>query len=162
MRRFLYLSIHIGSSSLLERFIIVACVAYTIRLFVHYFQLAFASYVFLTKNELKQLGLLAPGSSFSRFPSDRRSPWPFEETGFVVCDDPQVAETTYNRHKYFHRFLCWISPQALQTTILNKHQNPSATIPLRVLTATLADRVSSLVNPRHLSSPTKVDQQVRR
>jgi len=123
-----------------KRFIIGVCVLYTIRLFVHYLPLAFASYVFLTKTELKQLGFLGT------------------EKGFVVCEDPQLAETTYNRHKYFNRFLCWISPEALQKTILTKQQNPNSTIPLRVLTATLADRVSSLVNPRLLNSPTKFDQ----
>ena len=79
------------------------------------------------------------------------------EKGFVLCDNPQVAETAYNRHKYINRLLCWISPQLLYTSILNKPKTTGSVLPLRVLTATLADRVSSLINTRHLSSPTKVD-----
>ena len=79
------------------------------------------------------------------------------ETGFVICDDPQVAEIAYNRHKYINRLLCWISPQLLYTSILNKQKTTDSALPLRVLTATLADRVSSLINPRHLTSPSKYD-----
>jgi hypothetical protein len=36
------------------------------------------------------------------------------------------------------------------------------TLPLRVLTATLADRVAALVNTRQATSPNKYDQQVKR
>ena len=150
---------------LIEKFIIVICIAYAVRLFIQYLQLALSSYVFLTKNELKQLGFNVPGrcelfdDHWERGGKEKNLIC--LETGFVVCDDPQLAETAYNRHKYFNRLLCWISPQTLHTNILNQQKNPSSTLPLRVLTATLADRVSSLVNTRHISSPNKYDQQVK-
>lgn len=126
----------------LEKFIIVTCIAYTLRVLAHYVHLALAKYVFLTKTELKQIGLTSV------------------EAGFVVCDDPAFAEIAYNRHKYFNRFLCWISPQLLYTNILNKQNSTGPTLPLRVLTATLADRVATLVNQRQPISPNKFDQQV--
>jgi hypothetical protein len=85
----------------------------------------------------------------------------FLESGFVVCDDPQIAEAAYNRHKYLNRFLCWISPNLLYTSILDKQKTIGPTLPLRVLTATLADRVAALVNIRQATSPNKYDQQVR-
>lgn len=78
----------------------------------------------------------------------------------VVCDDPLVAEVAYDRHKYLHRLLCWISPQSLYTSILDKQRATGPTLPLRVLTATLADRVASLVHARPVTSPNKADQQV--
>ncbi|CAF3220897.1 unnamed protein product [Rotaria sp. Silwood2] len=124
-----------------KRLIVVTCVLYTIRVFIHYIHISLARYVFLTKNELKQLGLLAP------------------ETGFVICDAPQVAEAAFNRHKYLNRFLCWISPQLLYTSILGQQKTTNPTLPLRVLTATLADRIASLVNIRSVTSPNKFDQQ---
>jgi hypothetical protein len=83
------------------------------------------------------------------------------ESGFVVCDDPQVAEAAYNSHKYLNRLLCWISPHSLYTSILNKQKAIGPTLPLRVLTATLADRVAALVNTRQVQSPNKYDQQVK-
>jgi hypothetical protein len=83
------------------------------------------------------------------------------ESGFVICDDPQVAEVAYNQHKYINRLLCWISPQSLYTSILDKQKTTGTSLPLRVLTATLADRVASLVNTRQISSPNKFDQQVK-
>ncbi|CAF4442098.1 unnamed protein product, partial [Adineta steineri] len=43
-----------------KRFIIVTCIAYTIRVLVHYMHISLAKYVFLTQNELKQLGLYIP------------------------------------------------------------------------------------------------------
>jgi hypothetical protein len=46
---------------LLEKLIIVTCIAYTFRVLAHYIHISLARYVFLTKNELKQLGLYAPG-----------------------------------------------------------------------------------------------------
>jgi hypothetical protein len=45
----------------LEKLIIVTCIAYTIRVLAHYTHISLAKYVFLTNNELKQLGLLSPG-----------------------------------------------------------------------------------------------------
>lgn len=120
----------------------MTCIAYTLRVLAHYVHLALAKYVFLTKTELKQIGLTSV------------------EAGFVVCDDPAFAEIAYNRHKYFNRFLCWISPQLLYTNILNKQNSTGPTLPLRVLTATLADRVATLVNQRQPISPNKFDQQV--
>ena len=86
----------------------------------------------------------------------------FLESGFVVCDDPSIAESAYNRHKYFNRFLCWISPQSLYTSILDKQKTSGPTLPLRVLTATLADRVAALINNRLVTSPNKFNQQVTR
>lgn len=77
-----------------------------------------------------------------------------------MCDDPSIAETAYDRHKYLNRFLCWISPHSLYTSILNKQKAIGPTLPLRVLTATLADRVAALVNTRQVTSPNKFDQQV--
>ncbi|CAF1171935.1 unnamed protein product [Adineta steineri] len=125
-----------------KRFIIVTCIAYTIRVLVHYMHISLAKYVFLTQNELKQLGLYAP------------------EQGMVICDNPQLAEAAYNRHRYLNRLLCWISPQSLYTSILNQQKTTGPTLPLRVLTATLADRVASLVNnTRQVTSPNKFDQQ---
>ncbi|UJR13953.1 hypothetical protein I4U23_000956 [Adineta vaga] len=124
-----------------KKFIIVTCIAYTIRVIVHYIHISLAKYIFLTKNELKQLGLYTP------------------EPGMIVCDDPQVAEAAYNRHKYLNRFLCWISPQLLYTSILDKQKATGPTLPLRVLTATLADRVASLVYNRSVTSPNQKDQQ---
>jgi hypothetical protein len=85
----------------------------------------------------------------------------FIESGFVICDDPLVAEAAYNRHKYLNRFLCWISPHLLYTSILNKQKTIGPTLPLRVLTATLADRVTALVSTRQVTSPNKFDKQVR-
>jgi hypothetical protein len=85
----------------------------------------------------------------------------FVETGFVICDDPAVAEAAYNRRKYLNRILCWISPHSLYTSILNKQITMGPTLPLRVLTATLADRVAALVNTRQITSPNRFDQQVR-
>ncbi|CAF1231210.1 unnamed protein product [Adineta steineri] len=125
-----------------KRFIIVTCIAYTIRVLVHYMHISLAKYVFLTQNELKQLGLYVP------------------EQGMVICDNPQLAEAAYNRHRYLNRLLCWISPQSLYTSILNQQKTTGPTLPLRVLTATLADRVASLVNnTRQVTSPNKFDQQ---
>ncbi|CAF3807825.1 unnamed protein product [Rotaria socialis] len=124
-----------------KRFIVVTCFLYTIRVFVHYIHISLARYVFLTKNELKQLGLLSP------------------ESGFVICDVPQDVEAAFNRHKYFNRLLCWISPPSLYTSILNKQKATGTTLPLRVLTATLADRIASLISIRHVTSPNKFDQQ---
>ncbi|CAF1571423.1 unnamed protein product [Rotaria magnacalcarata] len=124
-----------------KRFIVVTCLVYTIRVFIHYIHISLARYVFLTKIELKQLGLLSP------------------ESGFIICDAPQDAEAAFNRHKYFNRLLCWISPPSLYTSILNKQKATGTTLPLRVLTATLADRIASLINIRHVTSPNKFDQQ---
>jgi hypothetical protein len=45
----------------LEKLIVVTCIAYTIRVFIHYIHISLARYVFLTKNELKQIGLFTPG-----------------------------------------------------------------------------------------------------
>ena len=84
------------------------------------------------------------------------------EMGFIVCDNPLAAEAAYNRHKYLHQLLCWISPQSLYTNILNKQKASGPTPPLRVITATLADRVRSLVQARHPTSPTKLDPLVRK
>ncbi|CAF1933694.1 unnamed protein product [Rotaria magnacalcarata] len=124
-----------------KRFIVVTCLVYTIRVFIHYIHISLARYIFLTKIELKQLGLLSP------------------ESGFIICDAPQDAEAAFNRHKYFNRLLCWISPPSLYTSILNKQKATGTTLPLRVLTATLADRIASLINIRHVTSPNKFDQQ---
>ncbi|CAF1132311.1 unnamed protein product [Rotaria sordida] len=124
-----------------KRLIIVTCILYTIRVFIHYIHISLARYVFLTKNELKQIGLFTP------------------ESGFIVCDAPQVAEASFNRHKYLNRFLCWISPQFLYTSILGQQKPINTTLPLRVLTATLADRIASLINIRPIISPTKFDKQ---
>jgi hypothetical protein len=55
----------ISFSFFLERFIILTCIAYTFRVLIHYIHASLARYVFLTKNELKQLGLVAPGNFFS-------------------------------------------------------------------------------------------------
>jgi hypothetical protein len=85
----------------------------------------------------------------------------FIESGFIICDDPHVAESAYNRHKYLNRFLCWISPQLLYTSILDKQKAIGPTLPLRVLTATLADRVGSLINNRQVTSPNTFNQQVK-
>ncbi len=85
----------------------------------------------------------------------------FVEPGFVICDDPVLAEAAYNRHKYLNRLLCWISPHSLYTSILDKQKTIGPTLPLRVLTATLADRVAALVNIRQATSPNKFDQQVK-
>lgn len=78
----------------------------------------------------------------------------------IICDDPLVAEAAYNRNKYLNRFLCWVSPQLLYTSILDKQKAVGPTLPLRVLTATLADRVASLVSTRPVASPNKMDQKV--
>jgi hypothetical protein len=83
------------------------------------------------------------------------------ESGMVICDDPYVAEAAYNRHKYLNRLLCWISPELLYTSILDKQKTIGPTLPLRVLTATLADRVAQLVNTRPVTSPNNFDQQVQ-
>ncbi|CAF1445050.1 unnamed protein product [Adineta ricciae] len=123
-----------------KKFIIVACIGYTIRVIAHYMNISLAKYIFLTKNELKQLGL------------------PMPEPGMIICDDPLVAEAAYNHNKYLNRLLCWISPQLLYTSILDKQKAVGPTLPLRVLTATLADRVASLVYTRPLTSPNKMDQ----
>jgi len=45
-----------------ERFIIATCIAYTFRVIIHYIHLSLARYVFLTINELKQLGLYTLGN----------------------------------------------------------------------------------------------------
>jgi hypothetical protein len=45
----------------LERFIIVTCIAYTFRVLIHYIYISLARYVFLTKNELRQLGFYEAG-----------------------------------------------------------------------------------------------------
>ena len=79
----------------------------------------------------------------------------------IICDDPLVAEAAYNHNKYLNRLLCWISPQLLYTSILDKQKAVGPTLPLRVLTATLADRVASLVYTRPVTSPNKMDQKVR-
>ncbi len=84
----------------------------------------------------------------------------FLEPGFVICDDPLLAETAYNRHKYLNRILCWISPHSLYTSILDKQKTIGPILPLRVLTATLADRVAALINIRQASSPNKFDQNI--
>jgi hypothetical protein len=78
------------------------------------------------------------------------------ETGFIICNDPQSSEAAYNRH----RFLCWLSPRLMQTTVLTEQKPVSTPLSLRMLTTSLADRVSSLINTRHVLSPNKFDQQV--
>jgi hypothetical protein len=45
----------------LERFIIVICIGYTVRVLLHYMHISLARYVFLTKNELRQLGFYTAG-----------------------------------------------------------------------------------------------------
>ncbi len=50
----------------------------------------------------------------------------------------------------------------MYTSILDKQKTMGPTLPLRVLTATLADRVAALVNTRQATSPNKYDQQVKR
>ena len=82
------------------------------------------------------------------------------EPGFVVCDAPEDAELTFNRHKYLNRFLCWISPQSLNTSILNKQKTTNTTLPLRALTTAIANHVASLLNIRQVISSNKFGQQV--
>lgn len=82
------------------------------------------------------------------------------EPGFVICDAPQVAEANFNRNKYVNRFLCWLSPQLLYTSMADKPKTASSTFPLRVLTATLAERVAALVNVRQVATSNKFDKQV--